>query len=207
MSEYATDPRGDGPTLVSDGPVNAPAVLVLDPAGAAKHEDIPASWHELLGTRHVVWCRMPAGDALFSAGEALAELADRHVTVDVVTSGPDAVTAMDFVRARADVVRALLLVDPAASGARLAHDTRGMRVPESPGADAQAADAVWEERYRARIAALADAGVAVRTVAHSPGGGRDRIPPPLPLGHPDVVERITGTLHGLDGETAGALAR
>ncbi|SNR78291.1 hypothetical protein SAMN06265360_11934 [Haloechinothrix alba] len=199
VSEYESDPRGEGPTLVSDGPGNAPAVLVLDPAGAAKHEDIPASWHGLLRSRYVVWCRMPARDALSSAGEALAELADRHVTVDVVTSGPDAAAAMDLVRARADAVRALLLVDPAASGARLAHDTRGMCVPESPGAEALAADAAWEERHRTHIAALAAAGVAVRTVAHSSGGRRDRLPPPLPLGHPDVVDRITSTFNGLDG--------
>lgn len=190
MAEYDEHPREHGPPVVVDGPPDAPAIIVFDPAGAAKHEDIPASWHSLLWERRLIWCRMPAENAIAEADDAMAELATRDATVDAVTSGPLAEVAMMFARRWASEVRSLLLVDPAAPDQRFAAE------------EAEIADALWEKRSRRRIRELEEAGVAVRVVAHSAGGERDRIPPPLPLGHPDVVAVIRSAIGELDSAAA-----
>lgn len=191
MADYQEHPREHGPPIVVDGPAGAPAIIVFDPAGAAKHDDIPASWHPLRRERRVIWCRMPAKNALGEADNTMAELAAHDVTVDAVTSGPVAEVAMMFTRRWASAVRSLLLVDPAAPDQRFATD------------EAELADALWEKRSQRRMHELVEAGVAVRVVAHSAGGDRDRVPPPLPLGHPDLVEVIRGAIEELDAAGGG----
>lgn len=186
MTRFDPEPRSSGPAIVRGGPEGYATLLVLDPAGAAKHEDIPASWNTLLRSRHVVWARLPTRQALAEAEDTLASLTESAATVDVLTSGPTAELAMDFAFQRAEAIRALLLVDPGAPDQRFSAQ------------EAEYADALWEERAQDRISALEDAGVLVRVVAHSSGGSRDRVRPPLPLGHPDIVPTISGVIGELD---------
>jgi hypothetical protein len=75
----------------------------------------------------------------------------------------------------------VLLVDPAAHALR------------EPG-DAVADDDAWATEHRDQFVALRNAGTQVRIIAHSTGGKSDRVPPPLPLGHPDVVAAVTRVL-------------
>lgn len=187
MAEYDPEPRSAGPSVVTRGRLVRSAILVLDPAGAAKHDDIPASWHPMSLHHLVVWCRLPVEHSLEPAERALAELSDQHAKVDLLTCGPTTALAMDFALNHADAVRAVLLVDPSAP-----HDQFG--------GNATAADARWEERSWERLAELGRAGVAVKIVAHSAGGSRDRVPPPLPLGHPDLVELVRSAITELESE-------
>lgn len=189
MADRVTDPRSAGPPVVEAGPAGGPAVVVLDPTGAAKHEELPPPWQEVSVRRRVLWFRLPVDGALGDAGAAVAELGTHHDPVDIVTSGPTAEVALELAAARPGAVRAVLLVDPAAPGAYR---------PE----DALAADARWEGEARRRIEDAEAAGVAVRVVAHSGGGSRDRVPPPVPLGHPDLVEVLAAEWRRLD-EGAG----
>lgn len=186
VADYDPNPRTAGPAIVTEGPVDGSTVLVLDPAGAAKHADIPASWRSLTRDRQVVWCRLPTAEALAEAERAMSGLAERHVVVDVLTTGPVAEVAMAFALRHASAVRAVLLVDPAAPD------------PRYPAEDAEVADARWAERSWRQVAELDRAGVPVRIIAHSAGGSRDRVPPPLPLGHPDLVEVVRATVEALD---------
>lgn len=189
MSEYDPEPRSAGPALVARGRLVHSAILVLDPAGAAKHDDVPASWHPMSLEHLLLWCRIPADTSLAEADRALSELARQNAVVDVLTSGPAAGAAMDLAERNASSVRSVLLVDPAAP-----HDHFG-------GPEAAAADERWADAARDRMAELQDAGIDVRIVAHSCGGGRDRVPPPLPLGHPDLVELVRTAITELDAET------
>lgn len=181
------DPRSGGPSVVSAGPRDAPAVLVLDPAGIAKHDDLPPGWERLAARRRVVWCRLPVQGALADCRAALDELARGNAPVDLVTSGPTAEMAMDLAVTRPTAVRSVLLIDPGSPDARFPSTV-----------DALDADASWEERTRWRVEEVEQAGVAVRIVGHSAGGSRDRVPPPIPLGHPDVVEVISEALREFD---------
>lgn len=189
---YDPHPRDSGPAVVADGPAGAPMILVFDPAGVAKREDIPASWHGLLWDRQVLWCRIPAMDSPAEVDAALDGQAAVPPAVDVVASGPCTEFAMVFGKQRASSVRSVLLVDPAAPDDRFGSE------------EAEIADALWEERSRKRIGELESAGVTVRVIAHSTGGDTDRVPPPLPLGHPDVVEAVSAAIADLEaGEKPG----
>lgn len=181
-------PRSGGPTVVYAGPQDAPAVLVLDPAGLAKHDDLPPGWKRLADRRRVVWCRLPAHEALAESRAALNELAHGDAPIDLVTSGPTAEVAMDLAMTRPGAVRSVLLIDPGSPDDRFPSTV-----------DAMDADASWEKRTRWRVEEVEQAGVAVRIVGHSAGGSRDRVPPPVPLGHPDVVEVISEALREFDG--------
>ncbi|RZQ59459.1 hypothetical protein [Amycolatopsis suaedae] len=152
--------REQGPPTVWEGAAGAPALLVLDPAGAANHEGLPASWRDVTTRRQVVWFRLPTDGALSAAEEMLTDPSALGGTVDLLASGPAAGTAVALAGRHADTVRSLLLVDPEEEPARIPVD--------------------------------------VRVVAHSTGGPRDRVPPPLPLGHPDVVAAVERTLAELD---------
>lgn len=110
MAEFETHPREVGPTVVTEGLAGAPAIMVFDPDGLAKHEDIPASWHHLLWRHQVLWCRLPAMDTLTEATQHANELAAAHLPIDVVASGTGAAMAVDFCEAHPP--RSLLLVDP-----------------------------------------------------------------------------------------------
>ncbi|MDQ3577794.1 MAG: hypothetical protein M3443_09395, partial [Actinomycetota bacterium] len=64
-----------------------------------------------------------------------------------------------------------------------------------------AANDRWMTARRRSTSDLSSLGVDVRVVAQSRGGGRDRVVPPLPLGHPDVVaavEEVLGAKNAVD---------
>lgn len=176
--DYSPDPvRAEGPPAVTEGTPDGPIVLVLDPAGAAKHDALPATWRPFADHWRIVWCRMPADGGLSEADEILADPPVGGQSVHVVTSGPFGDAALGLAARHPDTVRSVLLVDPAASG----------YVEAGEGATA---DAYWEQDTAQRREELARSGIDVRVIAHSEGGSRDRIPAPLPLGHPDVTEAV-----------------
>ena len=94
-----------------------------------------------------------------------------------MSSGPCADEALRLAEANPGSVRSVLLVDPGASGF----------VESGHG---ETADDDWSRETEQRRQSLTRSGVDVRVVAHSTGGPRDRVPAPLPLGHPDVVAGI-----------------
>ncbi len=165
MREFDADgPRAQGPPVVWAGPELGPALVVIDPTGAAKHEDLPATWHRLAAGHQIAWCRMPASrDSVEDVEDVLETLAERRTRVDVVAGGEACAVAVALAGQFDDVVGSVLLVDPPA-------DT-----PMS---------------------------AVTRVVARSPGGAGDRVEPPMPLGHPDVVAGIAAALadagHGTD---------
>ncbi|GAB3499054.1 hypothetical protein [Amycolatopsis cihanbeyliensis] len=169
-------PRAEGPAVVIEGPDGGPTILVLDPGGAAKHAELPATWRELAERRQVAWCRLPADGSLTDAEELLSDAGQLGSPVDMVTSGPATGTVLDLAGRHPGNVRALLLVDP----------------PVESSADAEA------RALAVRFQELDRAGVAVETVARSPGGPRDRVEPPLPLGHPDVADAVDRVVAALD---------
>jgi hypothetical protein len=177
MTAISPDPdpvRAEGPETVIEGEPGSPLVIVLDPAGAAKHGELPATWRPFTYQRRIVWCRLPTDGALTRADEILGGEAGSGPVTDVVASGPFAGTALRLAERHADTVRALLLADPAAD--------------RSHEADlAEEADEDWERRNAERIGALEAKGLTVRVIAHSSGSEFDRLPAPLPLGHSNVV--------------------
>ncbi|WP_326836078.1 hypothetical protein VSH64_14330 [Amycolatopsis rhabdoformis] len=182
MSENPVpDPiRAQGPALVTAGPPGARRLIVLDPAGEAKHDGLPPTWRPLTEDHHVVWCRMPAEGALREATEAVTNRAEHRV--DLVASGPFAGEALRLAAERPDHVRSVLLVDPAAEGVL------------SPG-DATEADETWLAEHGTVVAQLRDAGVDVDLLAHTTDD--DRVPAPVPLGHPRVAEALCSALANL----------
>ncbi|HJQ46845.1 MAG TPA: hypothetical protein VJ870_11065 [Amycolatopsis sp.] len=185
--DYSTDPvRAQGPPAVTEGTPAGPIVLVLDPAGAAKHEALPATWRDLAGRWRIIWCRLPADGGLTEADELLADPPSPRKVVHVVASGPYAEEALRLAERHTEPVRSVLLVDPAASRY------------VGPGHGAEA-DERWEDDTEKRRWALTRSGVDVRTVAHSEGGDLDRIAAPLPLGHPDVVAGVEKAIAELGG--------
>jgi hypothetical protein len=159
--------------------VRTGTVLVLDPGGAPVHSELPATWRQLGDHRSVVWCgRGPDG----FWGEARAALDRLAAPVDIVAAGAAVPAAMTLGREHAATVRSVLLVDPAAAEGQVA------------GADASAADTLWQEHEADRIRAMAEEGVHVRVIAHSWSGEQDRLDAPLPLGHPVVAARVQAAL-------------
>lgn len=156
-------PRADGPPVVWAGPETGPALVVLDPAGAAKHADLPATWHRLAGSHQIAWCRLPASRrSLEDVEDVLETLADRQAPrVGLVATGEACADAVAVADRFPDLVDLVLLVDP----------------DGDPAGDGRSPD-------------------RVRVVARSSDSDRDRIPAPLPLGHPDVVTGLTDALAG-----------
>ncbi|SFQ31422.1 hypothetical protein SAMN05421810_10670 [Amycolatopsis arida] len=171
--------RAEGPVMVVEGPSGAPSLVVLDPSGAAKHAEVPATWRPLTERRRLVWCRLPADGSLAQAERLLADRDVLGRPVDVVTSGPAVPAVVDLLGHHPGAVRALLLVDPGAN------------------ADGGVEPAPVTERREE----LRRAGVVVETVAQSPGGTRDRVEPPMPMGHPDVVDAVERALASLDWQS------
>lgn len=169
--------RATGPPAVTEGTPDRPNVLVLDPAGAAKHGELPAAWRQLAADWHITWCRLPVEGALSDADDILSDPPRPGRSIHLVTSGPFADEALCLAQRHTDTVRAVLLVDPAAD--RFISPDRG---------DAETHQ--WQEETAGRRAALADAGVEVKVVAYSTGGDGDRVAAPIPLGHPDVAEAV-----------------
>ncbi len=154
MRDFDEPARATGPGVVVDGPAGAPTILVIDPAGEAPHDSIPATWRSLTDTLRIVWLRVPAAPGWQSTVDKV--LAAHHddtapVRLDVVCSGPIAADVVDLVRRHEHLVNSVLLVDP-------------------------------ETDVSAPFA---------KVIARSRDSADDRIPAPLPLGHPDVVAAVT----------------
>lgn len=176
MVESDQPARAEGPSAVFEGPQDAPTVLILDPSGAAKHAAVPATWRGLARSRRLIWCRLPADGSLSEAEELLADPDGLHGPIDVVTSGPAVATVVDLLSRHTGTVRSLLLIDP---GGGVGDDSEPATVTR-------------------RREELREAGVTIETVAQSPGGTRDRVEPPMPLGHPDVLDAVERALGSLD---------
>lgn len=114
VREFDSDgPRAEGPPVVWAGPELGPALVVIDPMGEAKHEDLPATWHKLAANHQVAWCRLPASrDSVEDLEDVLETLAERRTRVDVVASGEACPAAVALAGQFDDVVRSVLLVDP-----------------------------------------------------------------------------------------------
>ena len=158
MREFENDgPRSDGPAVVWAGLEQGPALVVVDPSGAARHDELPPTWQELTQHFQVAWCRVPASTrSLEDIEDVLETLSDRSSPVTVVAAGTACAPALVLAGQFDDVVETVLLVDP---------------VGDEP-----------------------ETSVPTRVVARSEGGDRDRVEPPLPLGHPDVVRGVTEAL-------------
>lgn len=182
---FPSDPtRAEGPPLVTAGRSGAPRLIVLDPAGAAKHDGLPATWRQLAEDHEILWYRIPVEGAWRETAEAL----DSPERGDLVTSGPLAADALRLAAEHSASLRSVLLVDPAAEDV------------VSPG-DAAGADEAWLVRHDAEIAALRESGVEVEVLAHSSDAPDDQVPSPLPLGHTRVVNALREALATL--ESAG----
>lgn len=115
MREFDTEgPRADGPPVVWAGPETGPALVVIDPTGAAKHEELPATWHDLELTNQVAWCRMPASRrSLEDVEDVLETLVERRPPrVALVAAGETSPDAIALAEQFADLVSQVLLVDP-----------------------------------------------------------------------------------------------
>jgi pimeloyl-ACP methyl ester carboxylesterase len=105
--------RAVGPTVVRKGPRGAAAVVVLDPAGHAKHGELPATWRPLAEDVEVVWCRLPAAPRTgLDADELLRELAADGRWLVLVSYGGAAVRTLSLAVSHPDHVRGVALVNP-----------------------------------------------------------------------------------------------
>lgn len=135
MREFDEPARATGPGVVVEGPPDAPTVLVIDPAGAASHGEIPATWRELTEHLRIVWLRVPAApDWLAVMNRVLTRHHGDRATIDVVTSGPLAADVLGLAAQHESLVRAVLLVDPEVAGAVDGLDVRVIRISaDGPG--------------------------------------------------------------------------
>ncbi|WP_157367905.1 hypothetical protein [Alloactinosynnema sp. L-07] len=161
---------------------NPSTLVVLDPAGTAAHGTLPATWRPFAAEHPVVWCAVSDTDPRAALGRTRGP-------VDLLAAGSAADSALELAAESPDRVGRVLLVDPGAHGAVAA------------GHPAHRANDEWMSAQADRRQALAAQGVEVVLVAHSDGGGRDRVPAPIPLGHPDVLAAVRAALgSGSSGE-------
>ncbi|MFC4003536.1 hypothetical protein ACFS2C_17190 [Prauserella oleivorans] len=188
MREFDDDEvRSAGPAVVWRGPEDAPVVLVLDPAGEAKHNELPATWRPLAEHIRVGWCRLPAEAEDETVEEILGDVRHR---AHLVAAGSAAVPALRLAREHTDQVSSVVAVDPARPGAA------------PPGEPGSLAD-WWDSETEPLRRELTDRDVRVVCAVSRDDDLAVRIEPPVPLGHPDVVARVVQTLlsfHG-DGST------
>ncbi|MFD4640999.1 hypothetical protein ACFWN2_27070 [Lentzea sp. NPDC058436] len=87
---------------------------MIDPAGEALHDAIPATWRDLTDRLRIVWLRVPAAPGWKSTVDMVLtrHRDDVQPVLDVVTSGPIAADVVDLVRHHENLVRSVLLVDP-----------------------------------------------------------------------------------------------
>ncbi|MFK0250769.1 hypothetical protein ACIQUM_39255 [Amycolatopsis azurea] len=156
--------RAEGPPVVNDGEDEQAKLLVLDPAGEGKNGELPATWRPLAARRQIIWCRLPVDGALSQAEDLLEDAEPGDPSIDVVAAGESAGDALRLAERHPGAAAHVLLIDP---------------VPDE--------SSELAERVRS-------AGTAVEVLPHSEGEPYNRIPPPLPLGHPDVVAGLTKIL-------------
>lgn len=156
-------PRAEGSPVVWAGREDGPALVVVDPAGTARHDDLPPTWDQLAAHFQVAWCRIPASERSVEDVEDVFEtLADRRAPTSLVASGQACDAAIALAHEFGDIITSVLLVDPPAG-------EETATVPD----------------------------VEVRVVARSHQGPTDRVEPPLPLGHPEVVAGLMAALAGM----------
>jgi hypothetical protein len=106
-------PRAEGPAVVWAGREEGPALVVVDPAGTARHDELPATWDRLAAHFQVAWCRVPASKRTVEDVEDVFEtLAERRATATVVASGQACDSAIAIARQFGEIVTSVLLVDP-----------------------------------------------------------------------------------------------
>lgn len=125
MREFDNEgPRADGAPVVWAGRDEGPALVVVDPSGAAKHDELPATWDRLAEHFQVAWCRVPASEhSLEEVEDVLESLAVRQSPANIVASGAVCPAAMAIARQFSDLVTAVLLVDPVEGNADTLADT------------------------------------------------------------------------------------
>jgi hypothetical protein len=107
-------PRADGAPVVWAGLDDGPALVVVDPSGAAKHDELPPTWDRLAEHFQVAWCRIPASEhSLEEVEDVLETLHDRGTPASLVASGEACPAAIAIAGQFADIVSSVLLVDPA----------------------------------------------------------------------------------------------
>lgn len=102
----------EGPAVVTAGDASGPKVIVLDPAGAGNHGELPATWRPLAERRGVFWCRVAVGGALTAADDLLGDRSPGDPAIAVVAGGPFAAEALQLVERHPGSVEHLLLVGP-----------------------------------------------------------------------------------------------
>lgn len=114
MREFDKEgPRAGGAPVVWAGQDDGPALVVVDPAGAARHDELPPTWDRLAEHFQVAWCRIPASESsLEDVEDVLETLTERRAPTTLVASGDASPAAVAIARQFADIVTAVLLVDP-----------------------------------------------------------------------------------------------
>lgn len=194
MRDFQDDEvRGAGPAVVWQGPERAPVVLVLDPAGEAKHDALPATWRPLAEHLRIGWCRLPAEAGGVSVEELLGEVDQR---VHLVAAARAAESALRLADEYSDRVRSVVVVDPAPRA------ISGEVAPEvGPGRGDSYTD--WWNTATAELRQkLIAEGVRVAAFFSRDTDPAVRVEPPVPLGHPDVVGRVVQLLLSFQGDRA-----
>lgn len=114
MREFEkSGPRAQGAPVVWAGREDGPALVVVDPAGIAKHQELPPTWHQLADHFQVAWCRIPASKQTIEDVEDVFEtLAERRASVNLVASGEACDSALALAHEYHDLVTSVLLIDP-----------------------------------------------------------------------------------------------
>ena len=114
------------------GKDGGPALVVVDPAGPAVTADLdslPTSWHALAERYQIAWCRVRgARRPEETVEDALETLAEQSTRVDLIAGGPACELALSVAAHFPQVVRGLLLVDPAGALDSAEITARGVRV-------------------------------------------------------------------------------
>jgi hypothetical protein len=169
-------PRSEGPPVVWAGPEVGPALVVIDPSGAARHAELPPTWRQLTENHQVAWCRLPASRrSIEDVEDVLESLAERHApSVALIAAGDACSTAVEVAEQFDSLVSQILLVDP---------------VRDTPDSD------------RVTVVARSAGAAGEAPVGKEVAPEVDRVPAPLPLGHPDVVAGIVAALSEADRRT------
>ncbi|MFL6143720.1 MAG: hypothetical protein ACJ72N_17895 [Labedaea sp.] len=176
MRDFGTDGvRAAGPEVVWHGPEDAPVVVVLDPAGEAKHDELPATWRPLAEHLRIGWCRLPAGAEVF-------DQPPRSAPVHLVAAGTAVEPALRLAQRHSGSVRSLTAIDPVPAEASAVDDQHD-----------------WWDRDTAPVRQeLTERGVRVHGFVSRDSDPTIRIEPPVPLGHPHVVARVVQLLRSVD---------
>lgn len=157
------EPRTEGPSVVWAGPPDAPAVVVLDPAGVGRHGDLPGTWRPLTEHLQVMWCRLPATDEPWhEVDEVLSEFAGRSVPVHLVAGAAAGAEVGDLIRRHEDVIHS---AQTFAAPVPLGHPEVVLEVLRellAQGVDPQAAEADEQAVNGSAGSLLGDAASALR---------------------------------------------